>query len=251
MRKNVLVPLLFILILLAVGILYWYYLAPPATFPDQEKLEAILSNPYNRVEVAEIQDMIFLDDKHVYIPFITQDEGHGISLWEWKKHEWQLSGFSIGNMPKVWKIDSEDPSSHYIMWNFHPENNLDYLTFFLIKERGFSVTEGKQHYEPGIQMDYRAEAREKSYGYTSIPSDWQKYIEVDNKLLAAMNDSLFADFFPPAQYYFGWQSTSIDGTIEYPSYPDNNGFGSGGQSTDTIRFLNENEIYLNETGSSE
>jgi hypothetical protein len=245
MRKKVLVPLLLITILIACGIFYWYYLAPPATLPDKEEINTILSDPYNRVEIAEIQDTIFLDDKHVFIPFITEEEGHGISFWEWKKHEWQLSSFSTGSMPQIWKIDVDDPSSHFIMWNFHPENDLKYLTFFLIKERGFSVTDGKQQYDPGIQMDYRAEVGEKSYGYTSIPSEWQEYMQADNKLMEEMKpNNLFADFFPPAQYYFGWQSTSSDRSTEYPSYPNTNGFGSGGSSTEHLRFLNENEIFI-------
>lgn len=245
MRKKVLVPLLLISILIAFGIFYWYYLAPPAGFPDKEKIKAVLSDPNNRVDIAEIQDTIFLDDKHVYIPFITEKDGHGISFWEWKKHEWQLSSFSTGSMPQIWKIDSDDPSSHYIMWNFHPKNNLDFLTFFLIKERGFSVSDGKEKYDPGIQMDYRAEVGEKSYGYTSIPTEWQKYMEAENKLMAAMKpNSLFNDFFPPAQYYFGWQSTSVDGSTEFPSYPNMNGFGSGGSSTEHLRFLNENDIFI-------
>ena len=127
MRKKLLIPILLIPILIAGGMYYWNYLAPPATFPDNEKIQAILSAPYNGVKIAEIQDTIFLDDKHVYIPFITEEEGHGISFWEWEKHEWQLSSYSTGSTPQIWKIDADDPSSHYIMWNFHPENNLDYL----------------------------------------------------------------------------------------------------------------------------
>jgi hypothetical protein len=244
MRKKVLVLILVILILISAGFLYWYYLAPPAAFPEKEEIKVIMNDPYNRVGIAEIQDSIFLDDKHVYIPFITKEEGHGISFWEWEKHEWQLSSFSTGSMPQIWKIDSDDPSSHYIMWNFHPENDLDYLTFFLIKERGFSVSEGKQEYDPGIQMEYRAEAGGKTYGYASIPSDWQKYMEAENNRMASMvPDSLFADFFPLPQYYFGWRSTAIDGSTEYPSYPNNNGFGRGGSSTEHLRFLGENDIF--------
>ena len=249
MPKKMLVPLLLITILIACGIFYWEFLAPPETLPDPEEINTILSDPYNRVEIAEIQDTIFLDDKHVYIPFITEEEGHGISFWEWKKHEWQLSSFSIGIMPQIWKIDSDDPSSHYIMWNFHPENNLDYLTFYLIKDRGYSVTEGKHQYNPAIQMDFRVDAGENSYGYSPIPSDWEEFMVAENKLMEEMKpNGLFADFFPPAQYYFGWQSISKDGTLEYPTFPDNNGFGSGGPSTDTLRFLNENEVFQKEKG---
>ncbi|WP_226085071.1 hypothetical protein [Mesobacillus sp. S13] len=244
MRKKVFVPLLLILFLITVGLLYWYYLSPPAAFPEQEEIKATLNDPYNRVGIAEIQDTIFLDDKHVYIPFITEEEGHGISFWEWEKHEWQLSSYSTGSTPQIWKIDADDPSSHYIMWNFHPENNLDYLTLYLIKERGFSVSEGKHHYGPGIQMDFRTEVGERSYGYTAIPSEWQEYMEAENNMMAAMvPDSFFADFFPPPQHYFGWQSTGTDGSTEYPSYPNNNGFGRGGSSTEQLRFLGENDIF--------
>ncbi|MBS8264311.1 hypothetical protein DYI25_07670 [Mesobacillus boroniphilus] len=242
-RKNVLLLLVFIIILTG-GMVYWFYLAPPATFPDKEKIKDTLMNRHNRINIAEIQDSIFLDDEHVYIPFTTKTESHGISLWEWKKHEWQLTSLSTGNMPLIWKIEPDDPATHYIMWNLHPKNNLDYLTFYLIKERGYSVTEGKHQYDPGVQMDFRAEVEEQSYGYSPIPPEWQEYVEAENQQMEAMKpDPFFAGFFPPTQYYFGWQSISKNGTIEYPSYPDNNGFGSGGQSTEDLRFLNENEVY--------
>ncbi|MBT2693725.1 hypothetical protein [Bacillus sp. ISL-55] len=240
-----LVPIFLILILIGGGIFYWYFLAPPATFPDQEEIKAVFSDSYNKVDIAEIQDTIFLDEKHVHIPFITEDESYGISFWEWQKHEWQLSSFSTGSMPLIWKIDANDPSSHYILWNFHPENDLKYLSFFLIKERGFSVSDGKHQYDPGIQMDYREKVGEKSYGYSSIPSDWQEFIQAEiNRMEEMKPNGLFADFFPPAQYYFGWQSTSTDGNNEYPSYPNTNGFGSGGSSTEYLRFLSEDEIFI-------
>ncbi|MBT2641315.1 hypothetical protein J7I80_03610 [Bacillus sp. ISL-41] len=251
MRKNVRFLLLFI-VLIAGGVLYWYYFAPLTAFPDKEEIRYTLGNSNNGIHAAEIQDTIFLDDKHVFIPFITETESHGISFWEWRNHEWQLTSFSVGSMPQIWKIDSEDPETYYVIWNFHPENDLDYLTFYLMKDLGYSITEGKHQYSPGVQMDFRSEVGEQSYGYSQIPPEWQEYIEAEIKLMEAMKpDFLFADFYPPAQYYFGWQSTLTDGTIEYPSYPDNNGFGSGSQSTETLRFLNENEIYLKETGSSE
>ena len=241
MRKKVLVTLL----ILTVGvILYWNYLAPPSAFPNKEKIKNTLMNPYNGIHVEEIQDIIFLDDRHVYIPFTTKTESHGISFWEWKKHKWELVSYSSGSMPQIWKIDSDDPATHFIMWNFHPENNLDNLTFYLIKDRGYSITEGKHQYDPSIQMDFSAEVGKYSYGYSPIPSEWQTYMETENKLLKEKNPNpLFADYFPPVHYYFGWQTTNKDGRVEFPSFPDRNGFGSGGQSTETLRFLNENEVY--------
>ncbi|WP_226676473.1 hypothetical protein [Mesobacillus jeotgali] len=244
MKRKYVLWLLVIFIILTCGMVYWFYFAPPAAFPDKGKIKNILMDPHNGIDIAEVQDTIFLDDKHVYIPFTTKTESHGISLWEWKKHKWQLSSFSTGSMPFIWKIDSDDPATHIIMWNFHPENNVDYLKFFLIKERGYSITEGKHQYGPGVQMDFRVNSGGLSYGYSPIPSEWQEYMKAENKLMKAMKPNpFFGDLFPPAQYYFGWQSISKDGTVEFPSIPDINGFGSGGQSTENLRFLNENDVY--------
>lgn len=246
MRKYVPFLLVFIMILTG-GMVYWFYFASPAAFPDKDKIKNILMDPHNGIDIAEIQDIIFLDDKHVYIPFTSKTESHGISLWEWKKHEWQLSSFSTGSMPFIWKIDPDNLATQYIIWNFHPDNNLDYLTFYLIKERGYSVTEGKHQYDPGIQMDFRVEVGKQSYGYAQIPTEWQEYTEAEKKLMEEMKPNpFFTDFFPPTQYYFGWQSTSKDGTVEFPSIPDINGFGSGGQSTESLRFLNEIDVYKRE-----
>ncbi len=244
MNKRTLQFLSGLIVIIAAGLAYWFYLAPPGGFPDKEEVSGTMLGSYPNIHIAEIQDIIFLDDEHVFAPFITKEEGHGISLWNWKQHEWQLEGYSIGSMPYIWKISPDEPSTYKLLWNFHPGNDLDYLTFYMVKERGYSISDGIHHYQPGIQMDFESDAETKSYGYSSIPKEWQEFISADNKQMESLiQDTLFSNLYPPAQYYFGWSSTAKDGSVEYPSYPDDSGSGSGGSSIEYLRFLTKDEVY--------
>ena len=42
----------------------------------------------------------------------------------------------------VWKIDRNDPSSFQFVWNIHPEDQLSSIHFYLIRDRGYHITEG-------------------------------------------------------------------------------------------------------------
>ncbi|RSD25463.1 hypothetical protein [Mesobacillus subterraneus] len=146
----------------------------------------------------------------------------------------------------MWKTNQKDPSSHYLMWNFHPDNNLDYLSFYFLKERGYSITEDMHHYQPEIQMDFRQQlSGEQTYGFTKLPEEWTDNIKAENNLMAsAIPDRFFSEFFLPPQYYIGWRSKSHDGNDDVPPFPRNrNGFGSGDGSIEFVRFIDRQELY--------
>lgn len=245
MDKRLLWFFVGLIMIVAGGLASWYYLSPPVSFPDKEEVSNIMMSSYPNINISEIQDTIFLDEEHVFAPFITKTDNRGISLWKWKNHDWQLTGVSTGSMPYIWKIEPNVPSTYHIFWNFHPDNDLDHLTFYLMEERGYLISEGIHHYQPGIQLDFKTGPGMLSpYGYSSIPDEWQTFIISENKQLESLKPNpFFSEFFPPPQYYFGWNSTANDGLVVYPAFPDGNGFGSGDSTIEPIRFLEKNEVY--------
>jgi hypothetical protein len=225
---------------------YWFYFAPPGGLPGKQQAINEMMKEFPEADIELIQDIIFIDSKHVLAPFITKNEGYGLSFWEWRKHKWEFARIDTGATPQLWKTDPKDSGSYYIIWNFHPDNQLANLNFYLKKDGNFSISDGKHHYFPKVQMELEIEVGGKSsYGFTKIPDEWIEFITVENQLTASsMPNSIFSDFFPTEQYYLGWSSVNKDGSDEYPPLPGNShGFGSGESHIEHIRYLDKREIY--------
>ncbi|MBT2680993.1 hypothetical protein J7E38_18545 [Bacillus sp. ISL-35] len=243
-RRLFLASAALLLLLILVG--YWFYFAPPGGFPGKQQAIKEMMKEYPEADIELIQDIIFIDSEHVLAPFITKDDGYGLSYWEWRKHRWEFARIDSGATPQLWKTNPKDPGSYYITWNFHPDNQLANLNFYLKKDGNFSISDGKHHYFPKVQMELKIDVGEKSsYGFTKIPDEWNEFITGENQLTASsMPNTIFSDFFPPAQFYIGWSFMNKDGSGEYPPFPGNShGFESGDNHIEHIRYLNKEEIY--------
>jgi hypothetical protein len=234
-----------ILIMIGLFLIYWFMLSPPSDFPGKQFAKSEITDTFPEADIRDIQDIIMLDDKHAYIPFTTNQESYGGSLWEWKKHKWQFLSIDTDFKPRIWKLESHNPESYIIIWNLHPQNNLEILTFSLKKEKGYSVTEGQEIYQPSVQIEYKKRlAEEVSYGFINIPAEWKKFITEENKILPSdLPDPFFDQFYQQPQYYFGWRSLSKEGIDEYPQYPQySNGFGTGDSFVEQMIYLDKTEI---------
>lgn len=244
-KKKLLLLSFLVLIFSTCSLGYWFYFSPPGEFPSKQEAIDAMMDTFPEADIKEIQDVIFLDPKHVYVPFITNDEGYGSSFWEWKLHEWKFFSIDTGTTPRIWRIDPDNPASNFIIWNFHPDNQLKNLTFYLMKERGYSISDGKESYQPQVEMNFQANLENKPYyGYIKIPKAWQDYILAENGLIDSNSpDSLFSDWFIPPHYYFGWRSIAEDGSEDYPPYPkNNNGFGTGDYLIEYLRYIDKEEL---------
>lgn len=222
------------------ALLYWFYLAPPESFPSKQEVMANMMDTFPEANIKEIQDIMFIDSKHVFVPFITNSESHGLSFWHWDKHEWKFISIDTGATPRMWRIDPKNPEHNVILWNFHPKNELKSLTFYIMKERGYSVTDGKENYQPKIQLEFKIELEgQTTYGFTNIPMNWQEYATSESNLMSAITpDPLFFGIFQPSYYYYGWRAMNEEGSEDYPAFPKNShGFGTGDASVEHIRFI--------------
>lgn len=227
-------PTLIVFILIGVILFsasFWYYTSGPTSFPTDEQVVEEMTNHYSYVSNSEIQDIIFLDDHHVFVPFNTNGKVYGLSLWEWNKRNWSAVLVSTSGDIKVWKINSKDPTTFHTVWNYPPQDQVDYMKFYLINKRGFQISGVEEHYEPGVQLEQTITLSENLYGSMKLSKEW---ISVINSLNGSPT-------VPP--YYFGWNTYDSSDKLTYPEINKNRSSSRGGDThIEFALYLEESEL---------
>ncbi|MGG1662486.1 hypothetical protein [Brevibacillus sp. NRS-1366] len=204
MTKKKLWSLGIFIILLSI-IVYWFYFSMPTSFPTNEQLVEEMNSIFPEATASIIQDTIPVDERHVLVPFISKKDDYGLSYWVWKNHKWKVASIDTKGEPMLWKFNINDPSSLYLVWNIHPKDQLSSIHFYLIRDRGYRITEGIEHYDPRVQMEKRVFAQEKSYGLMQLSDDWVTFMNAYIKVESAKQPNLFINNFSPKQdMFFGW-----------------------------------------------
>jgi len=178
---NKKVVLLIALILTGVAILATVvYLQTPKAFLTEEEIMEKLYVDNTFVRVEEIQEIVPLDEKSMFVPFITNEGKYGSSFWMWRYGEWEQISLYTSFGPVSWT--SEDGTKTYLTWNIHPDDKVDYFKFYLISDRYFQVSYANgpnriETYLPKIQMDHKVPIDSKTYGAIPIPEEWEGIID--------------------------------------------------------------------------
>lgn len=206
--------LLFLFIL--IGMVYWFYWAEPEPFPPEEEVIAKLNqlaadfNPYYpEVTISRMEEVLFLDERHAFVPLITEEGKRGFSVWRCQRHRWQVEYITTRGQPRLVKLDDDRPGSYHLVWHMHPADQVDKLRFYLIRKRDFSYSDGKELYLPGIEMATDALLTEKPYGALPLPKEWVTVLETLMPVEAQRSrltgeDGLFGRMFHPPTVYFSW-----------------------------------------------
>lgn len=185
----------------------------PADFLQEEEIIEELNKADERIPVEAIQDIIFIDDKHVFVPFISKDNDYCFSLWKWKNGKWHLSEKTVTGFINLVKLKENDPSSYYFVWNF-PDLNISTIKLFLLKERNYRYSEGYTMYQPRIQME-QSYSRDTSYGI--IPLSGEMLNVYEELVDMAYNDGAGDIFSHMNQMnndlYFTWLMYSHNGEL--------------------------------------
>lgn len=197
MKKKLKLWSLGIFIILLSIIVYWFYFSKPTSFPTNEQLVAEMNSVFPKATASIIQDTIPIDERHVLAPFISKGDDYGLSYWVWKNHKWKVVSIDTKGEPMLWKLNKSDPSSFYFVWNIDPRDQLRSIHFYLIRDRGYHITQGIEHYNPRVQMEKRVSLQEKSYGLMELSDDWVKFMNAYNKVESAKQS-------PERDMYFGW-----------------------------------------------
>jgi len=233
-----------VVFLLSLITLYWMYWSKPTELPTNEQLMAEINGIFPEAAVSEIQDTIMVDDHHVLVPFISEQNNYGLSYWVWRKSKWSVGKIDTRGEPVIWKVHRNDPSSYYVVWNLHPKDQLQKSAFYLIRNRGFTVTDGLEYYTPKIQMKNEIPLKDQTYGVMKLPEEWVSVMESSVKVSNHSNlDELFGDIYQQQQIYIGWIPYNVSNEETIPEHSVNsNGYYIGNVGTEFVMILNKADL---------
>lgn len=235
---------LIIATLLSLVCAYWFFFSKPTTFLTDEQLLEELNSTFKGVDAKTIQDKIFIDDHHVVVPFVSTENEYSLSYWEWKMRKWQVATIENSGELRLWKIDQNDPSSYQFVWNIHPEDQLSTISIYLIRERGFIISDEEERYFPKVQMVKTIDLAEQPYGVMQLPEDWVAFMEESNKIESPNTSGfLFNNFQTRYSMYFGWIGADQSGNVAYPEHSFNGqSYSTSNINLEYVMILNEQEI---------
>jgi hypothetical protein len=77
-KKAWTIASLAVLGLLSLFMIYWFYFAKPVSFPTNEQLVKEINRIFPEASASVIQDTIPVDERHVVVPFISNEDEFGI-----------------------------------------------------------------------------------------------------------------------------------------------------------------------------
>ena len=242
-KKNLLIGLSAMAVLLIIGS-YWIGFLNPDSFPHPEELVKEINHHLPQAEAKIIQDTIKIEDRRVFVPFISEKNKYGVSLWIWKGNDWEIAAVNTRGEPRSWQLENEDSPTTYIMWNISPDLPIKKIKLFLKKDRSFHITEGVEYYDPGIQMEKTFELGNTSYGVMSLPDEWTSILESYMALEETRQPDIYSsNFFIEHYMYLGWIAYD-ESDLVLPPQNDlvGGGFSSGNEYITHVRLLDPLEI---------
>lgn len=242
-RKKLILLVVLVLLLIIAG--YFFTDGKPKPFPDEEAAIRTLSNLAQKKHIAGIEAVIPIDSKHVYVPFTTGNGEHGKSYWEWKRHKWRLNEMDTGGDPALWRVSEKDPSSYTLVWNMHPDDEVDRIDLYFIRERSFSISESVNVYDPRIQLVKSVPIRnQQPYGVLQLPVEWAQLLQEEFRLQQARTGQSFEELSSAFLFgYIKWIAYDDQGKEMFPRQSLNGGsYSQYGSSVNFIPIMNESEL---------
>lgn len=239
LKKSLLLAASLAVIVILSVMVYRHYDSNPSPFPNKNHLIARINHLFPEAAASKIQDTIFIDEKHTFVPFISKTGRYSTSFWEWKNRKWKLESVNTGGEPQLLKLHLDDPETFYFIWNIGPRSKLSYGKFYLLRDRRFLVTLGKQNYFPKIQMEKKVSLDAKHYGVLQIPKEW---VTVLNSMMEQESVKQANYLFSSEPLNFGWLPFNSKNNVVFPDDLNGNKFSNYGEHLEMVRFLDEEEI---------
>ncbi|WP_195575580.1 hypothetical protein [Paenibacillus sp. 1001270B_150601_E10] len=239
-KKKIIVASIIIVLAILAASYYWMLANNPKPFP---KTDAILQELHS-YEVRELLDIKQVDPKHVYVPFVSKGGDYGYSMWEWKQLRWSIQYLDTKGEPLVWKLRETDPSSYMMIWNLNPKDRMSEIRYYLQRERYYSEGDEGSMYQPRIQLEWKVDLREHSYGAEPLPQQWVHILENENNLVPRQKAfSLFSSIMGPSPIAYGWTPLNENGEWIFPEYSVNGSSTSFSDiSLQMVRILDEKDL---------
>lgn len=244
-KKIVTFGIAVVIVLATATSFYGSNFSKPASFPEKGQLIEKMNKIFPTATVKSIQDIVQVDQKHMFVPFLSEEGRYGVSYWGWNKHKWKVLHIDNAGEPRLWKINSNDPSTYYMVWNIHPDDKVDYMKFYFIRNRGFQGSDGVETYSPRIQLEKKVTLKEKTYAVIPLPREWSAII---SSLQQAGNpnisDVIFNSVFSNNNdLFFGYiPFDKTDKAAGIMNSVNGSGYTNGDINLDYIRILDPFEI---------
>ncbi|MBM6617401.1 hypothetical protein [Bacillus suaedaesalsae] len=229
-NKKILVMSGIALALVTTIYVYLFFLSEPNDLPSERLMLKGINELQSEVQAEVLQDKIFLTDKAVFVPFVSESGDYGASYWTWKKGKWRIAHIEANDGPRIWKINPHDPSTFHFVWNLHPNDDVQNLSFYLIKRRYFQVSDGVATYDPRVQMNVSLPLDSLSYGTLKLPNEWAVSLE---EFLQIKDPNRSLEQF----YSFEWIAYDKEGKEFIPSKSLMGGSTSAGFENEIIDFI--------------
>ncbi|WP_028596391.1 hypothetical protein [Paenibacillus assamensis] len=223
----------------------WFIWLPshPSPIPSrQAMLEEIRKHSFG-VEAQEIVDVISLDDRHVYVPYISKEGSYGQSFWRWDRTQWVMGGILEKGEPYIWEFNGE-PSKQYIVYHVDPQDEVGVLKYHLLRGVHYQISDGSQRYTPSVQMSISVPVEERRYGAIPVPDDWIRLMEEEARVNRRERSS----------DNFGWMASSALVRIVWHAYDrkgketfaehsvNGSSYRNGELALQFISIINESEL---------
>lgn len=230
------------LIIASIMIVVVSFIIFPKPFPTEEQIKKQMNDSFPDEKIATIQDVIFLDKKHVVVPFVSEQDTYGLSIWILRMNKWELAKFSTNGNPFVWRVDPHDLASYRILWNIHPNDEVESMKFYMIRDRSYLISDDEFYY-PRIQMEETVFQNDVTYSVLPLPNEWTMVLNDLVDVETYHHGNLFFDsFFPMQHISFSWIAYDKEGN---ETYPERTIIGSGyssGVIIDHMGLIGEAEL---------
>jgi hypothetical protein len=174
---------------------------------DLDRAAATLQALAPDYNVAKVQDIVEVDSRHLFVPFISDSGEHGMSFWIWDRFKWELRRIQNHGEPHLWSLRGDDPAGQYLVWNVDPKRKVSGYTFYWIRKRNAGHSYNDDYYIPQVQLEHRITLGELTYGTTALPEQWAELYRVQQKAAGVTgNTGLWAGGSGnPSSYRIGFQ----------------------------------------------
>ena len=129
--KRIYLSVGIILIVVFLTIFFRQYFSVPSKFLTEEQLIKEMKRVYPELDGLEIQNIVQLDERHVFVPFILENGSYGMASWTWEPwKKWEIHMFDSEGSPQLWTVGKE--SERYFIWNMPPDEQVAGLNFYLL-----------------------------------------------------------------------------------------------------------------------
>ncbi len=159
--------------LAAAAFIFWKWIGvKPTALSDLEYVTESLQNLAPDYDVAEVQDIVEVDSRHLFVPFVSGSGEHGMSFWVWDRFEWELRSVESSGNPYLWRLRGDDPAGQYIVWNADPASRIGEYAFYWIRPRNGGRSDGEDFYVPRVQLEQKFSLGDRTYDAVPLPEEW-------------------------------------------------------------------------------